>query len=192
MLKMASIPRVMDRTSRRCQHALPRLLGPKVVEQGQPLVTTGPEHHTCPADAGTHGEEVVVANTDTPSGLAVPASGDGLVTDVLDALSAPGAMGEVLQRCAHAVVSRLDAAFARIWVLNEAARPHLTNDVRSDPRIGNPAWAQCEGMVAFAGYPLAAGRRVVGVVGIFAPPRARGAPRPWWGRHCPARDDGAV
>ena len=43
----------------------------------------------------------------------------------------------------------------------------LTNDVRHDPNIGDPAWAAREGMVAFAGYPLLVEDRVVGVLAIF-------------------------
>lgn len=43
----------------------------------------------------------------------------------------------------------------------------LTNDVRHDPNISHPDWAQREGMVAFAGYPLLIEDRVVGVLAIF-------------------------
>ncbi len=46
-------------------------------------------------------------------------------------------------------------------------RALLTNDVRHDPNIGDPAWAAREGMVAFAGYPLLVDNRVVGVLAIF-------------------------
>ncbi len=111
---------------------------------------------------------------------------------------------EMLQRCAEAMVRHLDAAFARIWTLNEAEQllelqasagmythldgphgrvpvgafkigmiaeekqPHLSNDVPSDPRVGDQEWARREGMVAFAGYPLLVAGRVVGVAAIFA------------------------
>ena len=47
-------------------------------------------------------------------------------------------------------------------------RPHLTNDVPNDPRVSDPEWARREGMVAFAGYPLIVGGRVVGVLAMFA------------------------
>ena len=47
-------------------------------------------------------------------------------------------------------------------------QPHLTNDVLSDPWVGNPAWAKREGMVAFAGYPLVVNDRLVGVMATFA------------------------
>jgi CheY-like chemotaxis protein len=44
-----------------------------------------------------------------------------------------------------------------------------------DPRVGNQEWAQREGMVAFAGYPLLVKGRVVGVMAMFArhPRKAR-------------------
>ncbi|MDQ3365252.1 MAG: PAS domain-containing protein [Myxococcota bacterium] len=108
-----------------------------------------------------------------------------------------------LGACCEAIVG-LGAAFARIWVHNEAEemlelaasgglythldggharvpvgrfkigliaserRPHLTNAVLEDPRLSDPAWARREGMVAFAGYPLMLGDRLVGVLGVFA------------------------
>ena len=127
-----------------------------------------------------------------------------LGADVGLALTQSPGMDEMLSMCAEAIVRRLDAAFARIWILNEEQRmlelqasaglythinggharipvgkfkigliaeerlPHLTNDVLHDPRIGDPAWAKREGMVAFAGYPLIVGQRLVGVVALFA------------------------
>ncbi len=111
---------------------------------------------------------------------------------------------QVLQRCSDAIVDHLDAALARIWMLNEKERtlelqasagiytsldgpdarapvgksrigliaeektPHLTNDVTSDPREEDREWAEREGMVAFAGYPMMVGDRVVGVLATFA------------------------
>jgi PAS domain S-box-containing protein len=110
----------------------------------------------------------------------------------------------MLERCAQAVVDHLDAAFARIWLLNEREQmlelqasagvythtdgqyarvpvgqtkigliaerktPHLTNDVAGDPLVDDREWARREGMVAFAGYPLMAGDRVIGVLATFA------------------------
>jgi PAS domain S-box-containing protein len=127
-----------------------------------------------------------------------------LAIAVGSALTRGGSLREVLQRCAEAVVEHLDAAFARIWTLNEAEsmlelqasaglythldgphgrvpvgsykigkiaeekRPHLTNDVLHDPRVSDKAWAEREGMVAFAGYPLLVEERVVGVLALFA------------------------
>jgi PAS domain S-box-containing protein len=111
---------------------------------------------------------------------------------------------QVLQRCAEAVVRHLDAAFARVWTLDQDGaalelqasaglythldgphgrvpvgrfkigliaaerRPHLTNSVVGDPRVGDQEWARREGMRAFAGYPLLVEERLVGVLAMFA------------------------
>ena len=110
----------------------------------------------------------------------------------------------VLQRCAEAVVTYLDAAFARVWTIERGSdvlelrasagmyrhvdgphgrvpvgkfkigliaaerKPHLTNSVVGDPRVGDQEWARREGMVAFAGYPLLVEDRLVGVLAMFA------------------------
>lgn len=124
--------------------------------------------------------------------------------DVGVALTRSEDLRTMLQRCCEAMVSRLGAAFARIWTLNDATatlelqasaglythldggharvpvgslkigwiaqerKPHLTNNVMSDSRIGDHEWAKREGMVAFAGYPLLIGDRVTGVMALFA------------------------
>lgn len=111
---------------------------------------------------------------------------------------------DMLQRSAQAIVDRVGAAFARIWLVDEREqilvlhasaglytrldgshsrvpvgelkigliaqekKPHATNDVANDPRVSDKAWARQEGMVAFAGYPLLAGGRVVGVLALFS------------------------
>lgn len=111
---------------------------------------------------------------------------------------------DMLQHCAEALVRHLDAAFARVWILNEEEnllelqasaglythldgghsrvpvgkfkigliaeerRPHLTNAVVGDPRVGNQEWAKREGMVSFAGYPLIVDDKLVGVMAMFA------------------------
>lgn len=123
---------------------------------------------------------------------------------VSTALTSVGTLHESLRQCASALVDFLDAAFARIWLLNEAEQilelqasagmythinggharipvgalkigliakertPHLTNDVPGDPRISDHEWAMREGMLAFAGYPLLVGDRLVGVMAMFA------------------------
>jgi PAS domain S-box-containing protein len=128
----------------------------------------------------------------------------GLGADVGAALTAPAPLERQLQRCAEAMVSNLDAAFARIWALNdvtqvlelrasagmythldgphgrvpvgkfkigliaEERQPHLTNEVVGDPRVGDQEWAQREGMIAFAGYPLMVDDRVLGVMAMFS------------------------
>lgn len=127
-----------------------------------------------------------------------------LRADVGAALAASGTLRDILQRFVESVVRNLDAAFARVWILNreeevlelrasagmydhldgshsrvpvgsfkigliaEERRPHLTNDVANDPRTSDKGWAEREGMVAFAGYPLMVEGRLVGVAAMFA------------------------
>ena len=110
----------------------------------------------------------------------------------------------MIQICATAVVCHLDAAFARIWLLNDEQKvlelqasaglytnldgphariplgslkigsiaaeqkPHLTNTVQTDERVSDKDWAQREGMISFAGYPLLVEGRTVGVIAMFA------------------------
>jgi len=44
---------------------------------------------------------------------------------------------------------------------------YVTDDVASDPLLGDPAWVRRERMVAFAGYPLAIAGRSLGVLAVF-------------------------
>jgi PAS domain S-box-containing protein len=84
--------------------------------------------------------------------------------------------GDTLELQASAgMYTHLDGPHARVPVgqlqigLIAAERePHVTNDVMHDPRVSDQAWARREGMVAFAGYPLVVGDRVVGVMAMFA------------------------
>ena len=64
--------------------------------------------------------------------------------------------------------ARVPVGKFKIGLIAQEAKPHLTNDVQHDPRISNPEWAHREGMVAFAGYPLLADGRVLGVMALFA------------------------
>jgi len=111
---------------------------------------------------------------------------------------------QILHDCTEIMVNDLDAAFARIWTLNEQdqilelqassglythldgphshipvgqlkigmiaseRRPHLTNTLIGDPRVPEQEWANREGMVAFAGYPLLDDGQVLGVMAMFA------------------------
>lgn len=120
------------------------------------------------------------------------------------ALVQSNSLPEILQSCTEIIVKHLDAAFARIWTLNEEEnvlelrasagiythldgkhsrvpvgkykigliaeerKPHLTDSVVSDPLVSDQEWAKREGMVAFAGYPLIIGERLIGVVAMFA------------------------
>ena len=64
--------------------------------------------------------------------------------------------------------SRVPVGMFKIGLIAEERRPHLTNDVRTDPRVSDPEWAAREGMVAFAGYPLIVEDRLVGVLAMFS------------------------
>jgi PAS domain S-box-containing protein len=127
-----------------------------------------------------------------------------LSMEISIALTREETLQGMLTSCTEALVHHLNAAFARIWTLNEETnilelqassgiythldgdharvpvgalkigliaserQPHLTNEVIGDPRVGNQEWARREGMVAFAGYPLLIGERLIGVMALFA------------------------
>lgn len=111
---------------------------------------------------------------------------------------------DLLQQSAEAMVVYLEAAFARIWLLNphtnilelkasaglythlngvhsqipvgqgkvgliaQDCTPHFTNNVSEDPGGSDQEWVQREGMVAFAGWPLVASGKTLGVTAVFA------------------------
>lgn len=56
----------------------------------------------------------------------------------------------------------------KIGLIAEERKPHLTNAVVGDERVGDQEWAAREGMVAFAGYPLIVDNRLVGVMAMFS------------------------
>ena len=64
--------------------------------------------------------------------------------------------------------SRVPIGQFKIGLIAEERKPHLTNAVIGDPRVGEQEWAKREDMVAFAGYPLLVEDRLVGVMGVFA------------------------
>lgn len=64
--------------------------------------------------------------------------------------------------------ARVPVGQLKIGMIAAERRPHVSNSVATDPRIGNPEWAAREGMVAFAGYPLLVGERLIGVLALFA------------------------
>jgi PAS domain S-box-containing protein len=124
--------------------------------------------------------------------------------DVDAALAQSHSLQCMMRRCTEALVKHIDAAFARLWILNkqenvlelqvssgmythidgphrrvpvgqfkigliaQECKPHLTNFVLTDPRVSNREWAQREGMVAFAGYPLIIEGEIVGVIAMFS------------------------
>src|SRR5271157_3042779 len=63
---------------------------------------------------------------------------------------------------------RIPVGHLKVGLIAQERRPHLTNAVIGDPRVGNQEWAQREGMVSFAGYPLVVKDRIVGVMALFA------------------------
>jgi PAS domain S-box-containing protein len=64
--------------------------------------------------------------------------------------------------------SRIAIGQFKIGMIAEERQPHLTNNVLQDPRITDPEWAQREGMIAFAGYPLLLEDRLMGVLAMFS------------------------
>jgi PAS domain S-box-containing protein len=64
--------------------------------------------------------------------------------------------------------SRVKVGEYKIGLIAQEKKPHLTNQVQTDPRVSDPEWARREGMVAFAGYPLLLEDRVLGVLALFA------------------------
>lgn len=127
-----------------------------------------------------------------------------LRADVAALLASTAEIDPVLHQCCERLVQHLDAAFARVWLLDETGavlhlrasaglythldgpharvpvgqfkigriaqsrHAHLTNDVPHDPNISDPEWARREGMRSFAGYPIIAEGRVLGVMALFA------------------------
>jgi PAS domain S-box-containing protein len=83
---------------------------------------------------------------------------------------------DVLELQASAgLYTHLDGAHARVPVgsfkIGRIAlhrRAHLTNNVLSDPEVGDRDWAEREGLVAFAGFPLIVEDRLIGVLALFA------------------------
>jgi len=72
------------------------------------------------------------------------------------------------------IYTHIDGAHGRVPVgqfkigrIAQRVAPHISNDVLNDPEVSDPEWAKREGMVGFAGYPLAVEGRVVGVVAAF-------------------------
>jgi len=64
--------------------------------------------------------------------------------------------------------TEVEGPHSTIGLIAQQRRPHLTNQVVGDPHVHNQDWAQREGMVAFAGYPLVVQERVLGVMAMFA------------------------
>lgn len=63
---------------------------------------------------------------------------------------------------------RVPLGQSNIGLIAAQLKPLLTNSVIGDQRFPEQAWAQREGLVAFAGYPLILEDRLVGVLAVFA------------------------
>jgi PAS domain S-box-containing protein len=149
-------------------------------------------------------EDTIVDLSEANKNLAERTALAEFIAAVSAALAQTNDLREMLQRCCHAMVRHLEAAFARIWTLNEKENvlelqasagmythidgghsripvgafkiglialervPHLTNAVVGDPRVHDQEWAQREGMVAFAGYPMLIADHLVGVMAVFS------------------------
>jgi PAS domain S-box-containing protein len=83
--------------------------------------------------------------------------------DILELQASAGMYTHIDGRHAHVPVGKF-----KIGLIAEERKPHLTNDVLHDPRVGDKKWAKQEGMVAFAGYPLIVEDRLVGVMAMFS------------------------
>ncbi len=78
-------------------------------------------------------------------------------------------------RASAGMYTHLDGPHGRIGLgdhkigrIAQERRPHLTNEVQDDLRLQDNEWARREGIVSFAGYPLIAEGRLVGVAAVFA------------------------
>ena len=56
----------------------------------------------------------------------------------------------------------------KIAAIARELRPTLTNEVVGDPLVPDQEWAKRENLVSFAGYPIVAEGRLVGVIAMFA------------------------
>ena len=81
----------------------------------------------------------------------------------------------LILRASAGMYTHIDGAHSRIRVgqlkIGQIAAEgcsFLINDVTQDTRIGDHAWAEREGMMAFAGFPLIVDQRVVGVLALFS------------------------
>ncbi|HIK08201.1 MAG TPA: PAS domain S-box protein [Trichormus sp. M33_DOE_039] len=146
----------------------------------------------------------ITVRKQTEASLAEKVSLAALRVEINYAITQSYNLQTTLKCCTDAMVKYLNAAFARIWTLNEAEnilelqassgiythidgnhsrvpvgkfkigliaqerRPHLTNEVLTDPRVGDKAWAKQEGLVAFAGYPLILDGNLIGVMAMFS------------------------
>ena len=70
------------------------------------------------------------------------------------------------QLCAD--YSRVPIGQFKVGRIAASGQPFATNSIESDSHIGSQEWAKREKLTAFAGYPLTAAGRVVGVLAPFS------------------------
>lgn len=78
-------------------------------------------------------------------------------------------------RASAGLYTHLDGPHGRVPIgefkigrIAQHRRALLTNDVAHDENISDPEWARREGMKAFAGYPMIANGRLLGVLALFS------------------------
>lgn len=64
--------------------------------------------------------------------------------------------------------ARVPVGVFKIGLVAREQQPHISNDLMNDPDARDKEWIRCEGMIAFAGYPLIIENRLMGVMAIFA------------------------
>lgn len=84
------------------------------------------------------------------------------------------AAAELHLEASAGIYTHLDGPHGRIPLRHLAAggvsmeqTPHVTNDVLHDPLVEDKDWAEREGIVAFAGYPMLIENELVGALGLF-------------------------
>ena len=82
---------------------------------------------------------------------------------------------ELVLQASAGIYTHLDGAHSRVPVgslesgrIAQERRPYWTNDLPNDPRISDKDWAGRQGLTAFAGFPLLAAGRLVGVMALFS------------------------
>lgn len=64
--------------------------------------------------------------------------------------------------------SRVPLEQSSIGGIARSRQPLLTNSLQDDPHFCDQEWVRAEGLVAFAGHPLAVAERLVGVLAVFS------------------------
>jgi PAS domain S-box-containing protein len=103
--------------------------------------------------------DAVIQHLDVPFALIWTLNGEENVLE-LQASAGPYTHAD----CLH---ERVPVGELEIGLIAQQRRPHLVDAVIGDPRISDQEWAQREGLIAFAGYPLIVEDQLVGVLAMF-------------------------